>query len=161
MTKCNQSGKNNGNYKHGMKGTRFYRIWKEMKTRCYNKNRLYYKNYGGRGITVSRSWRTSFLSFYNDMYATYLSHCNQHGEKNTSIDRINNNRGYGADNCRWATRTEQMRNSRNVVLVQFRGVEKPMACLADEFGIRKSTFYKRIKSGMPVAQIIKKYAQKS
>ena len=95
-----------GNYKHGKKGTRLYRIWHDMKTRCCNKNTIYYKNYGGRGIDVCNEWREDFMAFYNWSIANGY-------KDNLSIDRIDNNEGYSPDNCRWVDRKTQQRNKRN------------------------------------------------
>ena len=51
---------NNGNYKHGGKGTRLYNIWCGMKNRCYNKNDTHYARWGGRGIQVCSEWLLDF-----------------------------------------------------------------------------------------------------
>ena len=82
-----------------------------MKTRCYNKKRKCYKNYGERGITVCNDW-LSFENFYRDMNNSMEEHIKVYGKKNTSIDRINNNKGYSPKNCRWATCKEQRINQR-------------------------------------------------
>jgi len=94
---------------HGLTGTRFYRIWKAMKTRCSNPNIRQYHLWGGKGIKVCNKWLT-FEGFREDMYDSYLLSVGKNGEKNTTIDRIDNKKGYELSNTRWATIHEQARN---------------------------------------------------
>lgn len=79
--------------------TRLYRIWQNMKKRCFNPNHPQYKNYGGRGITVCDAWDNSFETF--ERWA--LSHGYA---DDLTIDRINNDGNYTARNCQWITRSE-------------------------------------------------------
>jgi hypothetical protein len=96
---------------HGMTGTMFYTAYNNMKERCQNKNKDCYINYGGRGINVDGRW-DAFESFYFDMHDSYLVHVKEYGARNTSLDRIDNDKGYSKENCRWATRLIQNNNKR-------------------------------------------------
>lgn len=138
-TKSCGCGKGNSGRKmfttHGMSKTPVYRIWKAMMCRCYQKRNRAYPRYGGRGIDVCDRWH-DFTNFYSDM-----------GERpsGTSIDRIDNNKGYSPDNCRWATNIEQARNTRRNVSVSYGGKEAYLSELAERAGISYYTLYCRYK----------------
>lgn len=91
------------NKSHGQTGTRLYRIWKNMKTRCYNPNFPNFKYWGGKGITICDEWKNSFLSF-----ATWAK-SNGYADALT-IDRIDSSLGYFPENCRWVSACLQNRN---------------------------------------------------
>lgn len=124
--------------KHGMKQTRLYKIWTEMKGRCYNKNVPAYKNYGGRGIIVCEEWLHDFEAFYN------WSISNGYKDE-LSIDRINVNGNYEPSNCRWATYLEQANNTRANVIIEYNGKKQTIAEWAREIGINYATLQRRIK----------------
>ena len=95
--------------KHGMRGTRFYKVWENMKTRCLYRKHKAFKRYGGRGIMFCDRW-AKFDNFMEDMYASYIAHSKKHGEKDTTLNRIDNNKGYEKKNCDWQTYKKQNHN---------------------------------------------------
>lgn len=120
-------------FMHGMKHTRFYNIWCGMKARCYNQNNPKYRIYGARGITVCDRWKDSFIVFKEDMYESYLKHCDEFEEKNTTLDRIDVNGNYEPSNCRWATWKEQRVNQRGRKCYEFSGKSYNIHELAELF----------------------------
>lgn len=78
-----------------------------MRDRCNRPNHVSYKYYGAKGIKVE--W-ANLKEFYDDMYESYLKHIAEFGERDTTIDRIENNGNYRKSNCRWATYKEQIQN---------------------------------------------------
>lgn len=108
-----------------------------MKSRCLNKNKKSYSDYGGRGIKVCDRWM-KFENFLEDM-----------GERpaGMSLDRIDNNGNYCKENCRWATNHQQANNKRSNRLVTFHGVTKSASEWADDLGINRATLYDRLYRG--------------
>lgn len=90
--------------RHGLSDTPIHNVWKTIKQRCLNEKNHDFKYYGGRGITLSKSWNI-FENFYNDMIYGY--------KQGLTIERINNDKGYSKKNCKWATRLEQSKNQRS------------------------------------------------
>lgn len=143
--RASERAKNNKT--HGMTGTRFYRIYKNMKRRCYDENDNQYHNYGGRGIKVSEEWLT-FENFMNDMYNSYIEFEKEHGRDSASLDRLDSDKNYSKDNCRWATDLEQARNRKDNISVVVDGVEyATLSELAEAHNISKTLVWSRYRSG--------------
>lgn len=119
-----------------------YRSWRGMKNRCYSTSASSYPHYGGRGITVCERWIKSFDDFLSDM-----------GPKPSpkhSIDRINNDGNYEPGNCRWATQSQQMRNSRVTRMVTFNGETRSAAEWGEITGVKRNAIVDRIDCGLDV-----------
>lgn len=129
--------KHGHNRKYGGQ-TSTYTTWHSMLQRCLNKNSQEYPNYGARGIAVCERWR-DFKNFLFDM-----------GEKpkGTHIDRIDNNKGYSKDNCRWVTPRENMQNKRTCVYVEAFGKRLTLMGWESETGINHETLRSRLLRGV-------------
>ena len=107
------------------------KIWRKILSRCYNVKDPKYKDYGGRGITVSKAWRLSAAAFSSDIG-------NRPSLKHT-VDRIDNNSGYSKGNCRWSTPYEQSRNTRANNLFIINGKRFILADAAKVLNINSKT----------------------
>ena len=126
---------------HGDSKTRFYKIFEGMKARCNRPSHSMYRNYGGKGIRVEWS---SYEDFKKDMYDSYIEHCNEFSEKETTIDRIDSNGNYSKDNCKWSTHKEQSSNiSTNVLVIMDDGSLKTLREISDITNITVSALRKR------------------
>jgi hypothetical protein len=121
-----------------------------MMQRCLNENNGKFADYGGRGITVCAHWRR-FENFLADM-----------GERppGKTIDRIDNDKGYAAANCRWATCKEQQRNRRCNHTVTFCGRLMTIAEAVELAGIerrgRRNYVYALVNDGVSIEAAIKR-----
>ena len=135
-----KEGALNPKYKGGHSRTRVHRIWTAMKSRCFNPSVRSYADYGGRGVVVCQEWKENFEAFYE------WSIENGYAD-NLTIERKNVHGNYCPENCRWATRKEQSRNTRANVYLEIDG-EKHLVCdLAEMYGLSKSTIYGRYRRG--------------
>lgn len=123
---------------HGLSLTTEYLTWKAMKRRCLNPADNCYKDYGGRGITICDRWLNSFENFFEDMGVK--------PSKSHSIERKNNNLGYFKENCRWATKKEQMNNTRHNKLITYKGKTQNMKQWCKELNLNYRTVKGRLNS---------------
>ncbi|MFA6445737.1 MAG: hypothetical protein WCW14_00605 [Candidatus Paceibacterota bacterium] len=124
----------NKKYPKGTILTSEYHIWSEMRQRCRYTGHPRYKDYGGRGISVSERW-SEFLNFLEDM-----------GErpKGGTLDRIDNDGDYSKGNCRWTSYTNQARNKRCNRIIEFQGRKQTMMEWSEELGMSIQTLSSRI-----------------
>lgn len=138
------------NTKHGESGKNTspeYVAWSGMIDRCYREKNKSYHRYGGRGIKVCGRWRSSFEVFLADM--------GRKPSQDHSIDRYPNGDGdYEPGNCRWATDTEQARNTARNVLLTWNGVTKCVNEWAEEVGIHWRTIHHRVRLGWQVERML-------
>jgi len=118
-------------------------VYGAMKNRCNNPNNPGYKNYGGRGIKVSKRWGISFSNFLEDM--------GPRPTPNHTLDRIDNDGDYSKENCRWATRREQALNTRSVIKID--GHES-LASLCKSLGITYDGVWRRMRRGMTLKEAL-------
>lgn len=131
---------------HGWYGTPEYNAWQHMIKRCHSAANSAYKDYGARGIIVCDRWRTSFLSFIEDI--------GKRPNSKYSLDRIDNDGPYSPENCRWATREEQMNNTRNNRLLSHNGKVLTVAQWADELDLSYDVIRSRLRSGWSVEKTL-------
>lgn len=126
-----------GNFVHGESRSRIYGIWNTMKSRCNNPNSRKFYRYGKREITVCEEWQ-KFEPFYEWAVANGYS-------DDLSIDRIDNDGNYCPENCRWATRREQMNNTSKTIYLSYNGETHPLSEWSEITGIPRVALWKRIR----------------
>jgi hypothetical protein len=134
---------------HGLSKTAEHRTWERMLQRCYNDKHKAYGDYGGRGIKVCKKWRG------RRGFSAFLAHVGPRPSPKHSIDRYPDKNGnYVRGNVRWATRTEQNRNTRKNVMLTFQGVTRCLSEWAEIVDIGKKTIADRLKRGWTVYEAL-------
>lgn len=131
---------------HGMSRTPENNIWRDMHARCKNPNRKEYKRYGGRGIAVCERWE-EFENFLRDM-----------GSRPTplhTLERSDGDGNYCPENCRWATRKEQSRNTSRNRFFELDGRRVTLAELVEERGLSYGTVSKRLSRGFSIERALR------
>lgn len=141
-----KSGKESSQYRHGQYGTSLYKAWERMKRRCLNPRDKSYSRYGGAGVVISEAW-LDFQVFARDMGPSF--------KEGLTLDRTDNSKGYSKENCRWATKLEQARNKRKVLLYEYKGVRLTIPEWAEVMGLSVNTLFARLKRyGWPIEKAL-------
>lgn len=128
---------------------KLYAVWNSIKQRCLNENNKAYKYYGGRGIAICKEWANDFALFEKwSMTNGY--------RQGLSIDRVDNNKGYSPQNCRWATIKTQLNNTRSNRILEYNGVKKTVAQWSREVNISNSIIVNRLNRGWSVKDALTK-----
>lgn len=125
-----------------------YKVWKDMKARCYVESNKHFKDYGGRGIEVCERWRNDFAAFLADMGAR---------PQDMTIDRRDGDGHYEPSNCRWADKFTQARNRRNNHVIEYLGESKTLAQWCSEFGLESSLVRYRLRRGWALSEAFRKF----
>lgn len=125
---------------------RLCRIFNAMKSRCYNKNNRQYKDYGGRGIGLCEEWNDrDKVGVETKGYIAFKKWALSNGyQDNLTIDRIDVNKGYSPDNCRWLSFKEQANNKTNNHYVTYKGKTQSLKKWAEELNINYNTIRQRL-----------------
>jgi hypothetical protein len=137
----------------GYAGTRLYKIWRGMFRRCYKKDSDNYKYYGGRGITICKEWR-EFIVFRNWALSNGYA-------DNLTIDRIDPNKKYSPNNCRWATIKEQQNNKTNNSYLEYKGKSFTYSQFADYLHVPYWTIVNQLKLGWTIEKIANKAKERN
>ena len=132
------------NKTHGFSCELWYQRWSKMIYRCTNPSDKYWKDYGGRGITVCERWLYP-NNFYADMGAPPIG---------CSLDRIDNDGPYSPENCRWTDMKTQARNKSNNRRITHDGITLSLADWGDRVGMRGNVIQKRIGRGWTVREAL-------
>ena len=135
--------------KQGLSNTRIGKCYHGIEQRCYNPKDMNYKNYGGRGIKMCDEWKTNFMSFYN--WAI------KNGYKdNLTIDRIDNDKGYCPENCRWVDMQTQQNHRRNNRNLTFNGKTLTITQWAKKYNMSYRNLFYRLKNGYSLEKALTK-----
>lgn len=134
---------------HGQTETKLYKVWRGIKTRCYNSRSQYFARYGGRGIVMCDAWRDDFVSFCS--WAELSGY-----RDGFTIDRIDNDGIYSPENCRWVDMKAQANNRHSNVLITLGDETHNITEWAGIIGVSPKTLFSRYYSGKSPEDILKK-----
>lgn len=155
------AGKTTHGYASGGRKRPEYKIWGAMIRRCHVGADPAFPRYGGRGITVCARWR--FGEDGQGGFECFIADMGDRPEASRTIERVDNDLGYSRSNCVWASRTEQVRNRRNTVMVEWMGDRLPLAEACERQGLPYSVVKQRLHVGWPLDKALtepKHFAEK-
>lgn len=125
---------------------RIYRTWTKMHKRCYDPKSDRYKWYGEKGISICEEWH-DFLTFRE--WALENGYTDQ-----LTIDRIDGNKNYSPENCRWTDIKNQANNRSNNRILFYNGKPYTVSELTEKFNLKQHTIFNRLKLGWDVDRIV-------
>lgn len=136
------------NSKNGVEPKKLYNAFTNMKTRCYNKNYFLFHRYGGRGITVCDEWRNDFSAFRKWAFENGW-------DESLTLDRIDNDKGYSPQNCRWVNKTAQDNNRSTNRYLEHNGERDTLANWSRRLNIPYYVLQHRMEKGLPDDEILR------
>ena len=132
--------------KHRGTSDKLYSAWVEMRRRCYTKTCEAYKNYGGRGITITSEW---------DDFTVFKDWALTNGyQEGLTIERLDVNGNYCPSNCTWIPKSEQSKNRRMCNFIEYNGLRMTITDWSKYTGLNKSTIYRRLKRNLPLEEVL-------
>lgn len=132
---------------HGGRYTRLYNIWLNMKQRCSNPKASHYEYYGGKGVSVCEEWKKSFSTFRDWALSNGY-------EDGLTIDRIESDKDYCPENCRWVTHLKQMSNTTRNVMLTYQGETHSLSEWSRIVGVPYGTLKSRLRYGWSVERML-------
>lgn len=147
-TQCGYKSMKEKNKKHGASKELVYGVWQAMRSRCERENVKSYLDYGARGITVCEEWHDP---------SKFIAWAMENGyEPGMEIDRIDTNKNYCPENCRWVSRLENANNKRNNKIIEYNGERKTLAEWARHFDVKYKNLSRNINKGYSLEEAVKR-----
>lgn len=136
----NKERKSEVHKKHGMRKSRLYSIWVNMRDRCYREKSIKYHSYGAKGIAVCNEWLGA------DGFENFAKWAVPNGyADNLTLDRIDGTKGYSPDNCRWVTYKKQANNTKANIMIEHNGETHTMHEWSDILGLNYQRFHRALR----------------